>query len=776
MDTTPNILIKEASEITEGGFRTLFNNLPIACFGYDQRGRIQIWNRAYEELYGLKAKDIVDHSILKNVQHPKDRQRRKETIRGVFGGRSFYGLQWKDRRADGSSLLVGVDTFPLRNTSGRIIMGISACLDITEQKRTEETLVGAAQEWRETFDAMADSVSIIDGACRIQRTNKATLNMLGIGFKDILGKPCYELYHGAKSPITDCPFQRMFGSRTSENGEFYLDERKQWVSITVNPLFDSKNQVVGGVHVVRNITRRKQVEKALLEERDRAQRYLDIAEVMLVALNGKGQISLINRKGCRILGYEEEELIGKNWFDTCLPSRRTKTVKQAFEKLIVEGKGVKKDYEYHENPVLTKTGEERTIAWRNTFLTDETGKVIGTLSSGEDITEREQLRNQLLQAEKMSALGQLISGVAHELNNPMSAVLGYSQLLLSSPKLPEPPRQNIERIYQEAERARKIVQNLLTFARQRKPEKKKISLNAIVERTLNLRAYEMQVNNIKLIKMFDQNIPSLLADEHQLQQVFMNIILNAEQAMLEARGRGRLEVRTRWDTDREVVQIFFQDDGPGVSEEYLSKVFDPFFTTKPDGEGTGLGLSISYGIVKEHGGHITVVSQEGSGATFTVELPLDTIQTSQVKPQSEPTEMKTEIGRKKILIIDDEASLTELVKTALEREGHKVETASDGDMAVKRIEKGRYDAVVSDLKMPGKSGAEVYLYCKQEKPHLAQHFLFLTGDVVAPDTMRFIDEQKIPCISKPFDLEDVISALSHLFQEDRQQEKESDTG
>jgi len=247
------------------------------------------------------------------------------------------------------------------------------------------------------------------------------------------------------------------------------------------------------------------------------------------------------------------------------------------------------------------------------------GRLVYSVHLCEDITEERRLREQLLQSEKMSAVGQLVSGVAHELNNPLAGVMGYTQLMMSRPIDPK-LRNDLERVFNEAQRAAKIVQNLLTFARKHKPEKRYLGLNGIIEKTLELRAYEMKVSNIVVETAFDPVLPRTLLDFHQMQQVILNIVTNAEQAMLEAHGRGRLAITTRGRGDH--VEVRFQDDGPGIPPEHLSRVFDPFFTTKPVGKGTGLGLSICDGIVKEHGGILRVESSPGRGAAFVIELPI----------------------------------------------------------------------------------------------------------------------------------------------------------
>ncbi len=254
-------------------------------------------------------------------------------------------------------------------------------------------------------------------------------------------------------------------------------------------------------------------------------------------------------------------------------------------------------------------------------IPDADGNSVGAIAVLRDITEEKMLRVQLLQSEKMSAIGQLVSGVAHELNNPLNAVIGYSQLCMENPLFNQELSSYLTCVVNEGLRARKIVQNLLTVSRQHKPEKKSVNINDILRLTLDLRSYEMRVSNIEIAEEFDAQLPLTMCDPHQLQQVFLNVIVNAEQAMLATNNGGHLAIQSVATRDNSI-QVRITDDGPGIPTDKIARIFDPFFTTKDVGEGTGLGLSISYGIMKEHGGHIWVQSQEGSGSTFIVELPV----------------------------------------------------------------------------------------------------------------------------------------------------------
>jgi two-component system NtrC family sensor kinase len=503
---------------------------------------------------------------------------------------------------------------------------------------------------------------------------------------------------------------------------------------------------------------RKRGEDSLRESEERYRRHFENVSDVVFSIDPEFRILNVSPSVQKVLGYTPEELMHRNFQDIHLLTPNSFQQARSDIGRILAGEQIAASvYELVAKDGKTVIGEISAAP-----LTRD-GTITAIIAIARDITDRRHLQEQLLQSEKMSALGQLISGVAHELNNPMTGVLGFSQLLLSSSEVPEKAKQTLEKIYQEAERARKIVQNLLTFARQRKPEKRTVHINDILNRTIDFRAYEMKVSNIEVVRNFDPHLPTLWADEHQLQQVFMNIIMNAEQAMLEAHGKGRLEIHTHGDRKRKSIRITVSDDGPGISDQDLSKIFDPFFTTKPVGRGTGLGLSISFSIIEEHGGQIRAESKHGHGATFIVEFPVVQEAPEQDTDTRDPTKKLPAVGGKNILVVDDEIAVVDLVRAALEREGHKVMTAYDGDSAIQKIKKERLDAIVSDLKMPGKDGVDIYTFCKEHKPKLKKRFLFFTGDIISPLSLRFLEENSVPYISKPFDIKNLISSVNRLL-------------
>jgi two-component system, NtrC family, sensor kinase len=368
--------------------------------------------------------------------------------------------------------------------------------------------------------------------------------------------------------------------------------------------------------------------------------------------------------------------------------------------------------------------------------------------------ELEEAQSQLVQAEKMTAVGLLVSGVAHELNNPLAGVVGYSQLLMKL-DTEERVRRGLEKINREAERCKKIVQNLQTFARKHKPQKDYVGINGILESTLELRSYQLKVDNITVDLDLDGDLPKTMADFHQLQQVFLNMIINAHQAMASTGRPGSLTLRTRQRDEEIVVEV--QDNGPGIPVENLGKIFDPFFTTKEVGQGTGLGLSICYGIIQEHRGRITARNAPGGGAIFQVSLPVlgpDTTDSSLLLP-ARPDNEPAERGRRNILVVDDELAIIDILYQVLRMDGHRVDTALNGTVALRKIEKEEYDVIISDLKMPGMGGRELYEKVRQMNLDLSRRMIFSTGDTMSVDTREFLEKSGNSYLQKPFDTDTI---------------------
>jgi two-component system NtrC family sensor kinase len=354
-------------------------------------------------------------------------------------------------------------------------------------------------------------------------------------------------------------------------------------------------------------------------------------------------------------------------------------------------------------------------------------------------------------------MGTMISGVAHELNNPLTSIIGNAQLL-EKRDIPDEIKSKLDVIIKESIRSSKIVAGLLSFAREHKPERKMININNTLMESLKLREYDLRVSNIEVQTLLSEDLPETSADAYQLHQVFINIINNARDALSD-QDKGALAIRTYRKDD--AILIEFEDNGPGIPDDYTNKIFDPFFTTKEAGKGTGLGLSMAYGIIKEHRGTIFVESKTGKGAKFIVMLPI--VEDTEVIIEDLKTPAKVPHGVKTVLVVEDEASLRDLLAEALTEEGIFVEAASNGEQAIHLIGKRKFDAVISDIKMPGVGGKELYLYIQRHHPEMVEKIVFITGDVLSKDTLSFLQITSSRYIEKPFSVDALVVLLNDVI-------------
>ncbi len=373
-------------------------------------------------------------------------------------------------------------------------------------------------------------------------------------------------------------------------------------------------------------------------------------------------------------------------------------------------------------------------------------------------------QTQLIQSEKLSAVGEFVAGVAHELNNPLSAVMGFSEMLKEA-DVSENHRRHLDLIFKSALRCRKIVQSLLSFARRHQPERKPVSVNKLIEEVLEIVAYQLRTSNVEVVCQFAPDLPLVLADGHQIQQVVLNLVNNARQAIEANQESGRITISTL--LRNAAIQIAIQDSGPGISPENLSRIFDPFFTTKEVGKGTGLGLSLCYGLIREHGGSIAVSSQPGAGATFTIELPV----TADQAPAESPSPAKVEAANlqegvgKKILLVDDEDILLEMIRDGLKRYGYEVITANNGEAALRELHDGKIDAICTDIKMPGLNGRQLYDWIRASRPEAARRIIFMTGDLINESLQLFLEQEQVTCLNKPFAVGDLRQAIKKILHE-----------
>jgi signal transduction histidine kinase/ActR/RegA family two-component response regulator len=388
----------------------------------------------------------------------------------------------------------------------------------------------------------------------------------------------------------------------------------------------------------------------------------------------------------------------------------------------------------------------------------------------------ERLRERVVLSESLAAIGELVSSVAHELNNPLTSVIGFAQLLQTL-DVQEDIKSDLAIIDSEARRCQRIVQNLLGLARQQELDLASVQVNEMVHRTLELKAYSLRIDNIETLVDLDPRIPPVRANPCKLQQALLNLVNNAHEAMLHARGSGTLLIRTEPATfdGRPMVRVSITDDGPGVPAAVRQRLFEPFFTTKRPENGTGLGLAITRQIAEECGGRLTLDDAYTSGAKFDLELPVDdavlepalTSWAAAGEPPAAPAlrNAPARYAGVRVLLVDDETELVDLVTRVLAEDGHVVEHAPEGREALRRLANSDYDLVLLDMRMPGLSGQDVYRVIEQDYPGLAHRVILTTGDVVSSPTSDWLQATGCPVLEKPFDVAQLRTAVASALGE-----------
>ena len=496
--------------------------------------------------------------------------------------------------------------------------------DITERKRAEEAVREAEKRYKAIFNNRLQMVIIYNHDGLFLDANDCALEKMGYTRED-LGKLSFnDIIHPDDLPKAMEALAKLLATGSMEQSdEFRVITRSGGTlyieTITIPLELGADHYIALGV--AHDLTERKHMEETLRRSEQKLKRYLESSPDAIYISDSKGAFLYGNRAAERITGYRQEELIGKNFLEVGLlpPKYLNKAAKVQETNMAGDPTGPL------ELELRRKDGSLIPIEI-STFPIGE-GEDTEVIGIARDISRRRQaeeekqsIEQQLQLAGRLAAVGELAAGIAHELNNPLAAVQAYAQFLASRRDLDDTVKSDVETIYKEAVRAARTTGNLLSFARRHRPEKSLVSINEVIEKSLELHAYRMKVNNIGISTDLSSELPRTMADFYQMQQVFVNLITNAEQAMTEAHDQGTLVVRTEMAGD--MIRTTFTDDGPGIPEENLKRIFDPFFTTKEVGKGTGLGLAICFGIVQDHGGRLYATSEPGEGTTFVVEIPV----------------------------------------------------------------------------------------------------------------------------------------------------------
>jgi len=496
--------------------------------------------------------------------------------------------------------------------------------------------------------------------------------------------------------------------------------------------------------------------RALAEETGaRLNAILEATSDFVAVGHADGRITYCNRAGRALLGIREEEDISA--------IRIAETHPQWAGRLVMEEAipaAIRDGIWSGETALLSRDGREIPVLQVLIAHKSPEGHVEFLSTIARDITQRKRAEEALRQSEKLADMGTLLAGVAHELNNPLTVVTGRANLLRQTLGS-GPLAAHADQIAQAAERCARIVRNFLALARQYPPERQEVRLNQVVREALELLAYQLRVDGVKIVLDLADDLPPLWGDVHQLHQVVVNLVTNAHQAMRQVSGPRRLSLSTRGESQRGCVQFEAGDNGPGIPPEIRARIFEPFFTTKPPGQGTGLGLSLCQSIVESHGGLIRVESEPGRGATFLVELPLGV--PANTETQAAKAASPSNLRGKAVLVVDDEPEIASVLVDILSACGCRVEAASNGMEALLRVQEQAFDVILSDLRMPELDGPGLYRAIGQHDSRLLRRIIFLTGDTLGHDIREFLEQTAAMSVSKPFELEDVIRAVSRVL-------------
>ena len=617
----------------------------------------------------------------------------------------------------------------------------------TESIRTANSLRQAAEEWRTTFDSIADMVAIVDTKHKVLRVNQAFSETLGKKPQELIGKPCYEVIHGMNQPHPMCPHALTLKTKKVESSEYFDKKLKIWVEATSSPIFDNNGQLTGSVHIIKDISERRKAEEEFRNISVHQETILSAVPDIIMEVDNNKVYTWTNQAGLDFFG---DDVIGKE------ASYYFEEEQDTYKQVQPVFNGTDNNI-YIESWQRRKDGQKRLLAWWCRSLKDSHGKVIGALSAATDITEfqlaqaeKQQLREKAEMSSRLAAIGEMAAGIAHEINNPLTGVIGFSELLMDRKDLPDDVIENLKIINDGSTRVKEIVKRMLTFARQAKPEKSSVDISELIENTLDLRSYVLKTSNIVVVRDYQSDLPWVTVDSGQMQQVFLNLIVNAEYEMKKAHGKGILTIKTEKLDDH--IRVSITDDGPGMSDETKAKLFQPFYTTKDPGEGTGMGLALSFGIIEEHGGTIRAESTLGQGTNFIIELPITSASEEQEGKTVESITSNTPTGKKaRILVVDDEPTIRAFERAILTKEGYDVDETGNPDDVLPKLKDGNYDVVFLDVRMPGMSGTELYKSALKNHPEMKGKIIFVTGDTSSRDIKDFLHQNKLPYISKPFD-------------------------
>ena len=751
---------------SQQGYRDLIDTFEDLLFSLSLDGKIQAANRSFADLIHHSFADVIGRPVDEFFELPDSSNRLavEQWLPRFHEKRRWTGIVRVRVKQTGA--IHYFDCVLHAIVRDEVVQGISGfARDITRERESET-------RFTELFQTLREGVYLASADDRITDVNPALAQMLGYaGKEELLQLEVSSLYQNAADRAGErAKLDELGFLRAREVTLKHRQDTREVVMLhTTAVIRDPAGKFVRYQGTFVDVTEQREMERRLHREQEFLRHLMDSFPDMVVALDPESRYTFASPQVFDALGYRPEDLIGKKLGGQSDPQDRA-----AMQELVddlISGRRSEGQVEYR---TRHKNGSWRLFRASARPLHDETGRTTGIIASARDITDQQRLQQQMIQSERLAAMGQMIAGVAHELNNPLTAILGVTELMRDQ-KTDEASRRHLDLAHRQARRAAHIVQSLLVFSRPSTPRNTLLHLSDLLQRTLQLHEYSLRSNNIRVDLAPRPDLPTVLGDSNQLTQVFLNLIVNAEQAVREIRDQGMLRIRLGVVGDR--VLITFQDDGVGIRRETLPRIFDPFFTTKRPGRGTGLGLSICMAIIREHNGDISAQPLPDGGSVFTVSLPVCTQAVVVMETDSPPVIRATSpvpedapLTGKRVLVVDDEESIRELVRDSFASRSISVDCAASSEQALDLVFQHTYDAILCDLNLESESGLAVSGFEIHDRINetLASRsaprplFIFMTGDLVDDAINEQAGHRGSRFLQKPFRIAELLSLLGEL--------------
>jgi PAS domain S-box-containing protein len=741
---------------SQHNFRELIDTLDHAVFTLSPEGVIRVANLYVAQAFGVRFQDLIGHRLdeffVETSREEAGRARLRFLENGSWAGRLAVRLK-RDNQ-----LRYFDCRFEAVRKDGHVTAVSGWARDVTSQHESEI-------RFSELFESLREGIFFTTPEGQVLNANPALVQMLGYDSKEELQKINFrEVY---VDPTQRDSIIHELGEKGSVQDREILLQRKDGRKIVCLgsgfAIRDSFGRVIRAQGTFVDITERREMERRLHQEQEFVRRLIASFPDMIAVLDREGRYTYVSPRVQDVLGLPPKGYIGQALGARAHAEDQAKVSRMFHD--VINGRATHAQVEFRSRHATDDSW--RMLRASAAPLFDSEGKISGVVASARDITDSRRAEQRMAEKEKFASMGHMMAGAAHELNNPLTAILGVSDLLRERAS-DDATRRQVEIVLQQARRAAAIVQNLLAFSRPPAQGHAKLRLEEIVQRALQSHQASLQQKKIRVEFSAPANLPGFEGDAKLLTQVFSNLIANAEQAISGFRNNGTLWISLAASNGTLCAEV--GDDGPGIPPEIIGKIFDPFFTTRRPGGGSGLGLTICHAVVKEHGGRIEVDSPAGAGATFRVYLPVVSETSPQFAPAPIPaatavaTNASPALQSHTVLVVDDEESIREIVQEGLTARGMKVEGVASSEEALEYLAKHSYEIVLCDFNLPGMNGEQLFEQVNARSKGQVPRFVFMTGDLLDPAVVAAFSEKGAHLLQKPFHVSALAALLAEILQ------------